>query len=47
MKKRLLGLILIMAMVVGFSMAVYAEGDIGPYPGRPHLPLSIEIGNFK
>jgi len=45
MKKRLLGLILIMAMVVGFSVSAYAD-DGRPYPG-PHIPLSIELNDFK
>jgi len=46
MKKRLLGLILIMAMVVGFSVSAYADIESKPWPG-PHIPLSIELNDFK
>jgi len=46
MKKRLLGFVFIVAMVAGFSMAVYAELPGKQYPA-PHGPLSIELGNFE
>jgi len=42
MKKRLLGLVLVLVLVAGFSLSVYAEGQSIPMPAQPG-PLSIGL----
>ena len=45
MKKRLIGLALIIAMVLGLSMAVYADDGV-PFP-RPPRSISVEINEVE
>ena len=42
MKKRLVGLILVMSLVLGASLAVFADGD-GPPTPRPPRSISVEL----
>ena len=45
MKKRLIGLVLIMSMVLGLSVAVYAEGGSRPFP-RPPGTMSVHLDDI-
>ena len=44
MKKRLLGFILLIFVLLGFSVVAYADLDLPPYPSpRPPRSISIEL----
>ena len=46
MLKRLIGLALIMAMLLGLSVTIYADDDGLPFP-RPPRSVSVEISEAE
>ena len=46
MKKRLLGFILIISLILGSGMAVFAEDGGRPYPRPPHS-FSVDLNEAE